>query len=283
MTARCLCRRLAREWLVALLAYALLVAPFGCQLAADLEGNVGGDQLTTASAGLFVNSAALSPLLAAGRNAAGDAFFVYGTRTLDGGIREIESLRVRTAAGEESFIVFDQGRPAYAQGPDGSYVRITYDEVSAERLTGSAKVYDAATGQTQTFSVNVDLRATAAQVAETVTTLTGQTLAVPDLPTQTGKALSAALRINIDSSLFALLVVPVVLAVDLCVVVMGQVMAAMFVAVAAVTKAAILAAFSPLFLVAALLGEVLVRVEYVPLWEVFTELPEAPQIDITIK
>jgi len=283
MITRYVYRRLAREWLVALVSYALLVAPFGCQFTTDLGGGGGSDDLTPTSAGLFVNSNVLSPVLVAGRNTAGDAFFVYGTRELGGGIREIESIRVRTAGGQESLIVFESGRPVYAEGPDGSYVRITYDEVSAERLTGSAKVYDASTGQTQTFAVNVDLRETAAQVAEAVASLTGQTLEVPELPTDSGKAPAAALRINIDSSLFSLLVAPVVLVVELCVVVMGQVMAAMFVAVAAVTKAAILAAFSPLFLVAALLGEVMVRIEYVPLLDVFVELPEAPHINISIK
>ncbi len=280
MTMRLIRRRLAREWLVALLSYALLVAPFGCQFAADLGD--GGDDLTTKSAGLFLNSDVFSPLLIAGRNAAGDAFFVYGSRALNGGIREVESLRVRTAAGEDSFIVFEQGRPVHAEGADGSYVTITYDEVSAERLKGSALAYDATTGQTQTFPIDVDLRETAAQVAENVATLTGQTLQVPEVPADTGKALQSALRITVDSSLFTLMVLPLVLMVDLCVVVMGQVLAAMFVAVAAVTKAALLVAFAPLFLVAALLGEVLVRVEYVPLWSVFVSLPEAPRVNITI-
>jgi len=84
MSTRDVVRQLGREWLVALLALALVIAPFGCQIQSIIDGgsdNTDGNGLDTQTAGLFLNEDTSDPLIVAGRNADGDAFYVYGTRT----------------------------------------------------------------------------------------------------------------------------------------------------------------------------------------------------------
>jgi len=282
-------RQLAREWLVALSSYAILVAPFGCQLQADLAGDPtgnsggnsgGGSSLNTKSAGLFLNEDTSDPLIVAGRNAAGDAFFVYGTRQDDGAVGEVTSILLKTVAGEESLIAFVLGRPVLLKGPDGSYLKITYDEVSPDRLAATAEIYDASNGTTETTSAEVDLHKTAEQVAQVVEQLTGQTLAVPTVPPAgTAKWQARAL----GPLLSALVVIPMVLLTNLMIVIVGQMMAEIMDAMAEAVQAAVIVACSPLFLFAGLLGEVTVEVDSVPLVDIFIDLPPPPVIDILIE
>ena len=274
-------RRLRREWLVALVSYALMVAPFGCQFQLDLfgGGGNGGSNLTTSSAGFFLNQDASDALLAAGRNAAGDAFFVYGTHTDSGGVGEVESILIKTAAGASSFIMFESGRPVHLEDPNGNYVHIKYDEISTARLAVTADVHDAAAGTTETQSVDVDLTLTAAQVAQAVSELTGQSLEAPSVSTDAAKMQHRAL----GGLLTTLLVLPMVLLTELMIIIMGQVMQAIFLAVTLTLPAVVLAAFAPLFLFAALFNDVAVTVELVPLLDIFIELPSPPEIDITLR
>ncbi len=276
-------RQLCREWLVALASYALVVAPFGCQFQADLLGGSGdatAAPLDAQSAGLFLNQDTASPLLVAGRNTPGDAFFVYGTHNAAGGVGEVTSILIKTADGQQSYILFESGRPTHLQAADGSYVHVTYDEISTSRLAVTAKVYDAITGTTETRGVNIDLKATAAQVAQTVQDLTGQTLTVPSAPAvDTGKLQQRAL----GPLLSALLVIPMLLMTEVMIVIMGQVMAAVFAAVTAAMQLAVVAAFAPLFLFAGLLNDVTVRIDMVPLVDIFIELPAPPTLDIVIQ
>jgi hypothetical protein len=279
-------RQVAREWLVACTAYALLVAPFGCQFQLDLLGdqlgnsdNGGGDDLTTHSAGLFLNQDTTDPLIVAGRNDAGDAFFVYGIRRSNGAVGEVDSILLKTAAGERSLIAFELGRPVYLEGPDGSYVKISYPEVSVERLTATAEVFDAQNDTTQTANVDVDLQKTAQEVAQTVEQLTGRTLAVPLVPPLgTAKWQQRTL----GPVLMALAVIPMVLLAEAMTVIVGQIMAELITTVTAAVQAAVIVACSPLFLFASLMSEVTVRVESVPLLDIFIELPPPPVIDVLI-
>ncbi len=196
MSDRRLVRQLAREWLVTLLALALVIAPFGCQIQSIIDGgsdNTDGDSLDTHTAGMFLNEDTSDPLMVAGRNAAGDAFYVYGTRAVGGAVGEVESILIRTAAGQQALMVFELGRPVYLEGPDGSYARITYNEVSLQRLQATVVVYDAVTQTTETAEAEVDLQKTATEVAALVESVTGRTLELPTAPADTAKLSQRAL------------------------------------------------------------------------------------------
>jgi hypothetical protein len=276
-------RQAAREWLVALASYALLVAPFGCQFQTGLLGDPsdssGSSTLDTKSAGLFLNQDASDPLIVAARNAAGDTFFVYGTRQDNGAVGDISSILLKTAAGAQSLIAFELGRPVFLEGPNGSHIKITYQEVSSDRLAASAAVFDADSGATQTAAVDIDLHQTAQQVAQAVEQLTGQSLPVPTLPPLgTGKWQSRAL----GPLLTILMVIPMVAMAQLMIIIVGQTMAAVMGAVSAAVQSVVLIACSPLFLFASLLGEVSVEVDMVPLADIFIDLPPPPVIDIVI-
>lgn len=282
MSTRKLVRQLAREWLVTLLALSLVIAPFGCQIQSFIDGgsdNTDGDRLDTHTAGLFLNDETGDPLMVAGRNAGGDAFYVYGTRTVAGAVGEVESILIQTAAGQEALIVFELGRPVYLAGPDGSSARITYNEVSLERLQATVVVYDAVTKTTQTTEAEVDLQKTAAEVAALVESVTGQTLEIPTAPANTAKISHRAL----GPLLQVLLIVPMLALSQLMIVIMGQMMTVVFEAVTVAFQAAVVAAFWPLFMFAALLGEVTIRVEPVPLLDIFIELPPPPDIRVIIE
>lgn len=280
--------RIGREWLVALSAYALLVAPFGCQFESLLSGGANAGPWDTNSVGLLVNSDASDALLAAGRAPGGDTFFVYGTRTTDGGIEQVESLLVETADGRQSFILFDaDGRPTHLEGPGGDYVNVTYGETSAESLPATVRVHDAATGATETVDVQLDLRAAAGdlaaaaqEAAQTLAQAAGQTLTVPELPEST-TAKTAQRQLGVV--LTTLIAIPLVLMTQLMIVLMAEVMAAVMeavaVAVAATVQAALLAAMTPLFVFASVLDGTGYEVEVVPLFDVFVTLPPPPAID----
>jgi hypothetical protein len=277
MSAGATLRCLAREWFIAVSLYSLVIAPFGCELQGPLFDDGSGEELNTSSAGLFINDDVESPLLIAGRNSAGDAFFVYGTRGADGNLAEIESIVVLTAGGEQSFVTFESGRPVHAQGPDGSYVHITYEEVSPARLAAAAELYDARSGEKQTYRVDIDLAQAAEQIAALVQQVTGQELKVTDLNSRAlDKNDLRELRITVYSPLFALFVVPLVAAVALMTVILGQILIAIYELVVATIQAVLLTVFSPLFLIAALLNEVIVRIEFVPVTDLFITIPSPP-------
>lgn len=274
-------RGLGREWLVGLASYALLVAPFGCQLQSSLLGdpNSNTDSTSPPQTGLFLNQDTTSLLIVAGRNSAGDAFFVYGTRQSNGAVGEVQSIRVQTADGSSSFILFELGRPTHVQGPDGSYVHVTYHAVTLPHLSATAVVHDAASGINQSVDLGVDLQQTAEQVAAAVQQLTGQTLAVPDTPAiSTVKVADRA----VGPLLQLLVVLPMLALSQYLIVVMGQVLEVVYAAVAIALQAVVLAAFAPLFLFAALLSDVTIHVESLPLVNVFIELPPPPHIDVVI-
>jgi hypothetical protein len=272
-------RTIGREWFCMLTCYSLLIAPFGCQLLnGGLDDGLVGGVGATSDVGLFINEDTNDPLLMAGRNASGDAFFVFGTRDESGNLEEIESILVWTADGEESFIAFESGRPVHVRGANGSYAHISYNEVSPQQLTASVELYDAATGATTSYAVDIDLEQTAAQVAEAVRAATGQ-----DLPTTTlvgGEVVAKdgrqRVRITIFSPLFAVFVLPLVATVGLMTIILGQVLVAVYTLVAATVELVLLVAFSPLFLIAEILSDVVFRVELVPLWMTFDFLPPPP-------
>jgi hypothetical protein len=276
MTIRATLRRWAREWLIGLCGYALLVAPFGCEFENLLTTTVPDDVAKSPPAtGLFINTDLTAPLMAAGQGPSGNSVFNYGKRTSMGDIAEVDSILVRSAAGEESFVVFELGRPTYLQGADGSYVRITYHDVSPPTLAATVEVHDPGSETSETVDVQIDLAAAAAEMAQVIQDLTGLPLAVPiaPLPVSSAKVHDRA----IGPLVAGLIGASLVLVSQLMVVVMAQVMQAAYQTVSAAMQAALLAAFMPVFLFAGLMGEITVQLGSYPLLEIFVELPGPPR------
>ena len=276
-------RTVGREWLWITTCFALVISPFGCQLTDgtffdDLFGEDG-----TYERGLFINEDTSDPLIVAGQTADGDAFFVYGTRDDDGGLEEVESILVRMLDGAESFITFESGRPVHMEESGGSFVHIGYEEVSSSSLTATVELYDAQTGGSERYEVDVDLDQLAAQVANWVSDATGQELATTSVVESTivSKDTNQRVRIALLSPMFALCVVPLVAAVALTSVILGQVLVAVYDIVVATVQVTLLAVFAPLFLVASILSEVTVRVYLLPLEEIFDLLPTEPIVIVT--
>ena len=277
MVRCCSPRGLVREWFVALCAFALLVAPFGCQWQSLLEG-VTSAALGPNSTGFFVNSDTSSSLLAAGRDAGGDAFYVYGTRDAAGNLAEVESIRVVESDVSSSYLVFENGRPVYARGSDGSYVSVRYDEIEPLRLVATVTVHNATNGEDESFPVVVDLTETAAEVAALVESVTGRTLEAPTVPLDGTAKADQRSGLLATAALGLLFAVPVALAIEASVVILGQALTTVFSAAGTVVRAALLLALAPLFLVSALLNDVVIEIELIGLPEVFITLPSAPRI-----
>lgn len=288
-------RTIAREWLISLLAYSLLIAPFGCQYELALTGIDGlsdiiGDTTTldSTSPGLFINSDSASDLIVAGRSQAGDAFFVFGNRPAGGSIEQtdVQSILLKTAAGEESYIIFESGRPVHLQGPDGSYLHIEYTSITPEELTGSVTVYDANTQKSETTSATIDLAQVQADLlaaagvgADTIEQLTNRTVEIPESPdTSTGKLYHRSL----SGILVTFAAIPLVILGQYLVAVMAQVMQAVFAAVTIAIQTAVVAAMTPMFLFTGLLGDTFVRIETLPLGLIFPTIPIAPKISFGI-
>lgn len=295
-------RQVGREWLVALLSFSLLVAPFGCQLQIG-DGGLGGgggqdDGLTKNSTGLFLNSDKSSPIVLAGRSANGDGFFVFGQRTVAGGLGQVESVVVRFADGTEAFITFtpvmvgtgEQYLPTHLQGPDGSYLHIYYDEVSAQRLTVRVEIYNASNATTETVGTDIDLvqlqadiNAALQQAAAAIEDFAKQHLVVPELE----EAATAKMQNRAQGILVGVLVaVPLTLLAHFMVIIVGDVMKAVLDEIAAEVMDSVSdamdSAFRPLFTFSAVLGDSGYRIELGSLFDVFIDLPPPPIITIEI-
>jgi hypothetical protein len=140
---------------------------------------------------------------------------------------------------------------------------------------------------TQTFVVDLtqirdDLLAAAVAGGQTIANLSGESVYVPEEPETESDAAKTQNR-ALSSVLMAVTIVPLVALTQYTLAVMGQVMQRVFLSMAAIMEAALTAAFSPLLLFSALLTTTMtVRIESIPLVEIFVELPEAPVIDITV-
>ncbi len=269
-------RGITREWLWGFTLFGLIISPFGCQLQQSGEDDAVNSDPNRA--GLFINDNAGDPLLIFGRATPG-AFFVFGTRSAGGGLEEIESIVLRGSDGKESFITFSSGRPEHIQGTDGSYAHVTYNEVSAQRITATIEIFDAATAQQQDFSVDIDVQQTAAQIAALVTQLTGQKLEAPSTAgAATTKLDHRAVRITVFSPLFSLFIAPLAAILTLSTIVLGQILASIYAAVVASLQAVVLVIFSPLFLLTELFSETVVNIEFVPFFDLLANPPSQPNV-----
>lgn len=271
--------RVGREWFVALTAFSLLIAPFGCELRSGSDDgggviDVGGQ---ASNKGLFINEDFASPLLMAARDDADNQLFVFGTRNADGDPEEIESVSIESDEGA-SFVSFESGRPVHAAGPDGSYVHVDYVEVSSERLTADVELFDASTNEQQTFNVDIDLRQTAQQIVQAIRDVTGFEVKAPEAP-GTGKLLTAdSVRVTIFSPLYVAFVLPFVALITFMTVVLGQILNAIFTAVAILVQTALLVALSPLFILGELLDDVVLNVRLITISDLFSLIPDPPLI-----
>lgn len=266
---------------VALLCFCLAFAPFGCQIQqAPLNQPIDDEPPTS---GLFIDENLAAPVIVAGKNEAGDALFVHGTRNSSGGLADVESILVRTAAGEESFVAFESGRPVHAQGPDGSYVNIEYTQVAPTMLTANVTLFDAAAAQTSAYTVELDLLRAVSQIADEVAQRTGQRIQLVDVSSvATAKSAARAdTRITIFSPLLTLLVLPLLAVVTLMTLVLGQLLTILYALVIVTIQAALLVALAPLFLIGALLGDTVVSIRLLSLADVFGALPAPPLIILT--
>lgn len=291
--------QVGREWLVALCAYALLVAPFGCELSfssADLDnlfpgstiipgGSSGGtdggtDSLDKTSTGLFLNENTSSPLVIGARSSSGDTFFVYGTRNDDGGLHRIDSILAKSASGEQSYIVFENSRPAFLMGPDGSWVRITYTDLSETLVQADITTYDASTDTEQSTQVQIDiaqiqadLLAAAGVGAAEIAEVTGRDITVPEEPENTtAKEGDRA----VATWIMAVAVVPLVVVSQYMLAIMGQVIQSVVQSI----QATMVAAFTPIYAFTDVLGATMFSPHLVPILDVFADVPSQPTITV---
>ncbi len=271
--------RVGFEWLAAVACLSLLVAPFGCQIQQQID-NPTDNSADKTSTGLFLNENIADSAIIAGRSEAGDTLFVYGTRTSSGGLGEVDSILVRSAAGDESFVLFESGRPVHAEGPDGSFVNVDYSSVGATMLTAIVNVFDAGSGQTNSYDVDIDLQRAVSQVADEVAQRTGQHIQIIDPATiATGKAVSRSdTKITIFSPLLTILVLPFVAIVTLMNLVLGQILTILYAVVIATIQAALVLALAPVFLIGALLGDTIVNIRLLSFGDVFDSEPDPPVI-----
>ncbi len=275
-------RATGKEWLIALMCYSLVIAPFGCEIQSSLLEDLGGllpDGGSTAGSdgGLFINDDYSSPLVAAAQGEGGRGFFVFGKRGADGSLLEVDAITARAADGRDAFMSFVLGRPVHVQGLDGSYAHVTYTEIGGVRLSATVDIYDAGSGGQEQHVIEVDLAKAAQEVATLIEREIGQHVPVTDADQlQRAKPTTNAAQITIFSPLFALFVLPLVALVNLTTVILGQLITSL-VAILVMTAQIIVASiFFPFFLVAELLNATVFNVHVEAPALRFTFLPDPP-------
>lgn len=270
-------RRVAREWLIGLTCFSLVIAPMGCTVTIPPLEEPSDDALPTQ--GMILNESSGEVLLA-GKSPSGGAYFVYGSRDGSGGIAEVDAILAQDADGKESYIVFESGRPTYVRGPDGSYANVTYTSLSMDRLAVSAEVYDAGANQKTVYEMDVNPLESLEEVAQLVADTTGQPIETPQVSDASAKTSTYATKITIFSPLFTLLVAPFLVLWGFTTILLGQILAAIYAVVIFATKALLLTIFAPLYLIAALLDDTIINISLAPLTAVFAVLPPKPGVII---
>lgn len=267
--------QLLREWAVGLALVMMVVAPVGC-----LEPGTGVDiddiaDLASAT-GFFIGEGVDGAIFAA-RSPSGEQFFAYGERDGDQ-VRRIDALLYESAAGERSAILFDAGFPVQVIGPDDSSATITYEEVTASGLRASVLVDDQANQTQETFTVDIDLEQTLAQVAALVEQVTGEPLTVVEVDDDGMSAKRAGTmqtRITVLNPLYGLVVGFGAVIAGMGVV-LGQIITGVVQALGNIAQGLVAAIFLPFFAISELLGATLGNVRLVPLGNVFGSVPNEP-------
>ncbi len=279
-------RRIAREWFRGLVCLSVIIAPMaGCPRDGGSLGGGNNNSDDTPSSGLFVNENNGDKLMVAAKGSDGSAFFVFGLRGSAGGLQEVDSILVKTTDDKDAFVTFESGRPVHAQGPDGSYVHISYSNVTPTSLDASIDLKNAADGSVTNYQTTIDLRQALSDLSEQLQERTGISFTpvqvLDDGTIETGKTMHrAGVRVTIIP-IFAILIVPLVAVIYAMVEILAQVVYVLFAVVAAAIQLVLVAIFSPIFLIADLLSETVIRVRFSPLITIFGVLPDEPTVIIT--
>ena len=254
----------------------------------NLNANSGDSSrpLDENSVGFFINNDTDSDLLIAGRGLGKDEFFVFGTRQGTGYPDQVQSILVRTASGQESFINFDDGWPVYAEGPDGSFARIRYVVRTQAEIVANVTIHDGTTEEEEIVPVSFNGFQTAQQVANRILQLTRRTVEIPRVPTSNTfsprgelsglQGDDRASRVLIGSVLFSAFVVTLIPVIEFTVAILGQVLTNIWDAAVSVVQQTIAIIFTPLFLIGGIIDDSLSRIEFTPLLDIIIEIPRRP-------
>lgn len=277
MRSRKILRQTAREWFCGLTCLSLILAPMAGCPAGDGGDDGGGDPKS--APGLYINDDNNADAVVGARAADGAVFFVFGARGPNGGLNRIDSIAVTTADAKDAFVTFESGRPVHAQGPDGSYLHISYSNVTPTSLDADIDLFDAATATTTNYQTSIDLEQTAAQVAALVQERTGLDITpitvLDDNTIQTGKTHGRSLSI-VMLPLIAIVVIPLAGAILGLSTILGQVLYAVFSVVAAAIQVVLIVILSPIFLIAEIFSGAVVSVRFMTLNEIFDFVPYPP-------
>lgn len=271
--------QLAREWFCGLTCLSIILAPMaGCPRNASSDDD--GDDSKSAP-GLYINKDNSADAIVGARAADGGVFFVFGARGSNGGLARVDSMAVTTPDGEDAFVSFESGRPVHAQGPDGSYLHITYSNVTPTALDADIALFDASTKTTTSYQASIDLEQTITEIAALVQQRTGLDITpvsvIDSTTVQTGKTDSRSLSI-VMLPLIAIVVIPLAAAIFGMSSILGQVLNAVFSVVAAAIQVVLLVILSPIFLIAEIFSGAVVSVRFLTLDEIFDFVPYPPVV-----
>ncbi|MBI5763750.1 MAG: hypothetical protein HZA51_09535 [Planctomycetes bacterium] len=255
---------LAGQLIIAVLGGVMAIGAPGCN-GFTLNLGSGGGPLTN-GLGFLLNTDTTSELLAALRTEDGNNVYVFGTRTPDGNVDDVQAAVLQDAAGNESSVNFDGGLLSKAKGADGSTIAVTYDERTTMRLRGHMDIVFAGAdpgAENQRVDFDIDLQQALADIAAQFEQATGIDIStsppppnpggreiVPDVVARVGKTTDQSQLIYVFAPFF-------VYGFASLGYVMVQVMAAcieaMVQTIVNVAKTVIVAAFSPLIV----MGEIL--------------------------
>ncbi|MEK6642614.1 MAG: hypothetical protein AABZ08_01795 [Planctomycetota bacterium] len=255
---------LAGQLTTALLGGVMAIGAPGCN---GFTLNIGSGGVVTNSLGFLLNTDTSSDLLGALRLEDGNSVYVYGTHGPDGNIGDVQAAVIRDAAGNESSVNFDGGLLSKAKGSDGSTIAVTYDERTTARLRGHMDLVFAGAdpgAENQRVDFDIDLTQALADFADQFKQVTGIDISSTPPPPNPGGGraivndyVSRAGK-SVDNSQLIFVFAPFFVygfagLGYLMVQVMARCIEVMVHTIVAVSKAVIVAAFSPFIL----MGEIL--------------------------
>jgi hypothetical protein len=260
---------MAGEWISGITVVALIIAGTGCA-GVDLPGGDGN----TDKYGLIVNTDTSKDLIGGVRTRNSGSVFAFGRFNPNGSIAEVTSVVFENGAGKKATLFFKFGWPSRAVGFDGSVMTIDYEEVNAQRLSGTV-TFTPVGGPTRSWEFVIDLQQTAAQIADLVVDLTGIEITNQNPPNPSAsqpadddKTVVADKSSRSDSSLLVVVVVPIVLVLTGFTIhlTLGQMLKSFVETADAVGEALMIAFLTPFILMGNLmrlaLGQPLVTISY---------------------
>jgi hypothetical protein len=176
----------AGQLITALLGGVMAIGSPGCN---GFTLNVGSGGLVTDSLGFLLNNDTSSDLLGALRLEDGNSVYVYGTHAPDGNIGDVQAAVLRESNGNESSVNFDGGLVSKAKGADGSTIAVTYDERTTARLRGHMDLVFAGAdpgSENQRVDFDIDLTQALADFADQFKQVTGIDISTTPPPPNPG-------------------------------------------------------------------------------------------------